>query len=319
MEFPEPQLGRFPTLVPISNSELSTFKDCRRKWYLGYYLGFGPKSVKPTGPLILGTRVHNALESYYVTGEDPVIRYVRDLAIERELLPYDADMKEFESEGELGRIMLEGYLEWLEETGADADYETIGAEQMLSVPLFDGRVQLQGKLDMRVRRRTDGVRLVMDHKTLASFPSITSTAHMSEQGMMYQLLENLNGTPEQERCDGFIYNMLRKVKRSDKAKPPFYDRLEVHFNVHSIRSFWMRLHGTISDMLEVRRQLDEGMDPRAVVYPRPTQDCTWKCPFFHACPMMDDGSAVEEYVDAFFEQHDPYQRYQDGSDRTDGS
>ena len=62
-------------------------------------------------------------------------------------------------------------VEWLAETGADAPWEIVSAEEVLSAPLFDGRVQLQGKLDLRARRKSDGVRAVWDHKTLATFAS----------------------------------------------------------------------------------------------------------------------------------------------------
>lgn len=308
----EPVLGKAPSVVPISNSELQTFKDCRRKWWLGYYRGLRSKKQKHDGPLPLGTRVHGALEVYYTTGENPVTVYLRLLEEDRQKIIFEGEepSPKWVAEGELGRVMLEGYLQWVEETGADAQLEVVSAEQAISAPLFNGAVELRGKLDMRVRRRVDNVRLFIDHKTLANFDSITRTAHMSEQGMMYQLLETLNTGESDERCDGLIYNMLRKVKRSATATPPFYRRIEVHFNRETMRSFWSRIHGTIGDMLGARSRLDSGEDHRSVVYPRPTQDCTWKCEFFLVCPMFDDGSAAEEMVEALYEQSDPYARYE---------
>ena len=55
--------------IQITNSEVSTFKGCRRRWYLGYYRRLKPKTKDYTGPLALGSRVHRALELYYSTGE----------------------------------------------------------------------------------------------------------------------------------------------------------------------------------------------------------------------------------------------------------
>lgn len=304
-------LGTNPDLVPISNSELQCFKSCKRKWWLAYYRGLRPKQTKASGPLALGTRLHAALEGYYADNLDLVDEYKRLLEIDRfQLLATEQDTTKFDSEGELGRIMLEGYMNWLEETGADSGLEIVGAEKKVSALLFNDKVELRGKLDLRVKRKVDNVRLFLDHKSVATFDSITRTAHMSEQGMMYQLLETLTTAEGDERCDGLIYNMLRKVKRSANSRPPFYERLEVHWNKKTMQAFWSRLHGTISEMLRVRSQLDQGADHTYVAFPTPSQDCTWKCEFFAVCPMFDDGSAAEELIEAYYTQDDPYQRYE---------
>jgi hypothetical protein len=309
-----PLLGKNPDLVPISNSEIQTFKSCRRRWWLAYYRGLRPKATKKVGPLALGTRIHAALEGYYSDNLDLVEEYTRLTNLERvSLVATEQDTAKFDGEAELGRIMLEGYINWLEETGADSGLEIVGAEKKVSSLLFDGKVELRGKLDLRVKRKIDGVRLFMDHKSLAAFDSITRTAHMSEQGKMYQLLEMLTTKEEDERCDGLIYNMLRKVKRSANARPPFYERLEVHWNKKTMNAFWTSLHGVITEMMSVRSQLDQGADHTYVAYPSPSQDCTWRCEFFQVCPLFDDGSAAEEFIEAFFDQGSPYDRYDENT------
>lgn len=310
----KPILGKDPSLVPVSNSELQTFKDCKRKWWLAYYRGLRPRSTKSVGPLALGTRIHAALEGYYADNLDLVEEYVRLLALDRaDLLANEQDTTKFDSEGELGRIMLEGYVNWLEETGADSGLEVVGAEKAVSVPIMNGKVEVRGKLDLRVKRKIDGVRLFIDHKSVATFESITRTAHMSEQGKMYQLLEMLTTKDDDERCDGLIYNMLRKVKRSANARPPFYERLEVHWNKRTMEAFWTQLHGTITNMMQIREQLDKGADHNFVAPPRPTQDCTWKCEFYQVCPLFDDGSAAEELINTYYTQDSPYERYTEKS------
>lgn len=309
-----PILGKNPAVTAVSNSEIQCMKDCKRKWWLAYYRGLRPRKAKLTGPLILGTRIHNALEAYYSSDIDIVEEYKQLLEIDRALiLETNQDMDRFDSDGELGRIMVEGYDQWLEETGADADLEVVGAEQVVSAPLMNGAVELRGKLDLRVLRRADNVRLAIDHKSCATFDSVTRTAHIAEQPLMYQLLEMLTTKDGEQRCDGLIYNMLRKVKRTGTAKPPFYERLEVHFNRRTMESFWYRIHGTLTDMLRLRRELDAGVDHRQVAYPTPSQDCAWKCEFFAACPLFDDGSAVEEMIDMYYESGSPYERYGDAA------
>lgn len=213
-------------------------------------------------------------------------------------------------DAELGRIMMEGYMEWLEETGADSDIEVTDSEKKLSMVLFNGRVEVRGKLDLRIRRKTDGVRNFLDFKTLAQYDTYLKTAHMAEQLKLYLLLEKVNRDPE-DRVDGAKYRLIKKVKRTPKAKPPFYMDVDIRHNKQTLESYWVSLHGVVQNMLDLREQLDQGANPIQVAYPTPTNDCTWKCPFYTACPMFDDGSAVEDFIENYFEPEDPYARYEE--------
>ena len=170
----EPVLGRNPKSVSISNSEIQTFKGCRRRWMLGTYYGLQPNDLVMTGPLPLGTRIHNALEIFYRDGENPVDVYNRFLRVDADLFAKsneatdETKIKKFNSEAELGRRMIEGYLEWLDEDNRDADIEYVSQEEKLDYRLndFDPRVELIAKIDARVKRRSDGTRALMDHKAL---------------------------------------------------------------------------------------------------------------------------------------------------------
>ena len=77
----EPVLGRNAELVRISNSEIQTFKQCKRKWMLGNYYGLAQKDKPFDGALPLGVRIHEALDGYYTDGrnEPPVDKYTRIL------------------------------------------------------------------------------------------------------------------------------------------------------------------------------------------------------------------------------------------------
>lgn len=299
------------TPYKISNSEIQVFKDCRRKWWLQYYRNLQPKKKDYTGALALGSRIHEALDRYYSTGQD-LLEAHTELVNEdmQRLVAEYRDTYDLESEAELGRIMLEGYLQWVDEEGIDSDLEMISTEEIISMPLFEGKVELQGKLDMRVRRRSDGVRMFRDFKTVGgSFSDFGNQAQMNEQILTYMLLEHAQNKSEEERSEGGIFTMLKKVKRTANAKPPFYDQIVVRHNVFTMRSFWQRIHGTISDLLNVKESLDKGGDSNFVAYPRPTKDCKWKCPFFTICPLIDDGSAAEAAISEMYEVADPYARY----------
>jgi hypothetical protein len=299
-------------IIKISNSEIQTFKDCRRRWWLTYYRRLKPRNKDLTGALALGTRIHNALDQHYSTGI-PLLKAHADLVeVDRTLLIGGfRDTNDLDSEAELGRIMLEGYLQWVEDNGIDSDLEMTSTEEIISMPMFNGEVELQGKLDMRVRRKSDGVRMFRDFKTVGgSLSEFSNLAHMNEQVLTYMLLEATKAD-EKHRSDGGIFTMLKKVKRSATAKPPFYDQIEVRHNTFSMRSFWNRIHGNIADMMRVRTALDEGGDPAYNAYPRPSRDCKWKCNFFAVCPMFDDGSAAEQALEDMFIVDDPYAYYND--------
>ena len=296
--------------IHISNSEVQTYKDCRRKWWLSYYRRLQPRMESKTGALALGSRIHAALDDYYSKGI-PLIQAHASL-VEKDaqtLLESGRDTYDLESEAELGRIMLEGYLQWVEENGIDAELEMISTEEIISMPLLDNKVILQGKIDMRVRRKADGVRMFRDFKTVGgSFTDFASMAHMNEQILTYMMLETAQNKGD-ERSEGGIFTMLKKVKRSANARPPFYEQMEVRHNVFTLRNFWQRIHGTLTDLLNVRQALDEGTTHQFVAYPRPSRDCKWKCQFFAICPMFDDGSAAEQAISEAYVSSDPYGYY----------
>jgi hypothetical protein len=299
--------------LEVSNSDIQMFKSCRRKWWLASYRKLHAKGTTVTGPLALGSRVHAALEAYYTDGQDPIEAHAALVQVDRETLVYEGrDITELENEGDLGRIMLEGYMQWVDEMGLDSGIEVIGAEQVISVPIeVNGKsVLIKGKMDMRIRRIADGTRFFVDFKTSANFADLTRLSHMDEQLKFYQLLESMQ-EDEGNRCEGGIFRILKKVKRSASARPPFFEQLEVRHNKKSIANFWGRTYYTIAQMLDLKKALDDGADPTQVAYPTPTRDCSWKCPFVQVCPMFDDGSNAEQMLEDMFEEHDPHERYRD--------
>ena len=305
-------------VVRLSNSELQTFKDCRRKWWLQYYRRLQPKYKDVTGALALGSRIHEALDQYYSKGVPLLEAHSNLVNAEKALLLEEfKDVSELEKEAELGHIMLDGYLQWVEENGIDAELEMVSTEEQITAPLFNGEVELTGKLDMRVVRKLDGARMFRDFKTVGgSLSDFAHLAPMNEQIMTYMLLESTK-EDEKNRSDGGIFTMLKKVKRTANARPPFYDQIEVRHNIFTLRSFWDRIHGTIADLMRVRKALDEGESPAFHAYPRPSRDCKWKCPFFNVCTLVDDGSAAEQAISEMFEEADPYAYY--GTQETKGS
>lgn len=293
-------------LMYTSNSSIQSWKRCRRQWWLRYYVGWKPKERKVTGPLALGGRVHNSLEAMYRDGRDPVEAHAELVETERKrLMDAGADITALEEDADLGRIMLEGYKEWVESEGMDEGLEVIGVEQKLTLPLYEGQIHLIGKMDLRVKTSEDS-RAVLDFKTAARFTDY-DLAPMFEQGPTYWILDRTSD--EKDRIDSFKLRLLKKVKRTTRATPPFYEEIDVRYNAFAMRNFWGRLHGVLRDMLRAQKSLDAGGDPMVVVYPSPKRDCSWDCDFVKICPMFDSGEAVGELLDAEYEKGNPFDYY----------
>lgn len=303
--------------IVISNSAIQTFKDCRRKYWLKYVRRLKPKERETTGALALGTRVHAALEIYYqkiaagMTTEDADIQdtWARLCDDDRmEIIAAGWDTEAFDKEAELGRIMLEGYVEWVESEGIDSDLEILSQEETLSSEMLDGRVLLVGKIDQRVRRKTDNTRLIRDFKTAAQFDTLAKTIPQNEQFLLYMVLEMLK-LDEDSRVSGALVTALRKVKRTANSKPPFYMEFEVEHNIFELRNFYKRLIGEMTQIVQLHDDIENGADHQVVAYPTPTRDCSWKCEFSAGCQFFDDGSDVEAWVQNYFTEGSPYEYY----------
>lgn len=309
----------------VSNSEVQTFKRCRRKWWFAYFRKLRPKNEDPTGARSIGVDLHEALRYHYVADASQRVNVkdaleaviarnraalIKKYEIDGELVPLSIETQ-FKTEADLMRIIIEGYLEWLAETGADSEYEITGSEVYLEadLPGFD-KVKIIGRLDARVRRISDGLRLFIDHKSVGNFQQLTRVLHLNEQMLWYIVLEMLQADPEP--VAGALYNMMRRVKRGANAKPPFYERIEVHHNKHEIESFIKRITGVIEDIRQAEIDLASGnFDHRQIVYPTPTGNCPWDCAFFQVCGMTDDGSYAEGMIKNFFTEGDPLDYYVD--------
>jgi RecB family exonuclease len=300
------------TMLTISNSEIQLYKFCRRSWYMQYYLCRQPKVKSATGATNLGTKVHAALEAYY----DPTLNctpaHVLDLLSRMYTLDADGNPDAYDalwSEYDLANTMLNGYFEWLEETGADENLHVESVEREIQVQVTDD-ITLRGRLDMVVTDKHAGSAMFLDHKTCIQWLT-KDYLDRDEQSKFYMMLQRLEkpNTPEYW-CNGGIFNMLRKVKRSAKAKPPFYMRETIEHNRHTLNSMYQRTIQTCNEIIDLRAQLDAGGPHQQFAYPHPGKDCVWRCPLASGlCSMMDDGSDWQGYVEDKWELVDPYARY----------
>jgi hypothetical protein len=313
----------------FSQSEFKTFA-CNRRWWLSDYRRLSPVTYDPSGPLKSGSRVHAALEVFYGSEPGRCLEALaqeqmndwasyEDNCVELGVMPDPEVHKAYMSDCERERAMLEGYADWVAESGVDAGIEFTAIEEIVSVRGSDfapeiverfGEFEVVGKLDARVKRLMDGVYLLIDHKTAASITSALATLHMNPQMLHYGWLERMT-QPEGTWSDGALYNVLKKVKRGKQAKPPFYDRFEVNHNGEQIASYERHMKRKITKIFELEALLkDTTVEEQAhIADPSPDDSCSWKCQFFTLCPLFDDGSRAEDMVREEFRERDPLARY----------
>jgi len=293
----------------VSNSEITTWQGCRRRWMLRYLYWYGvPESqVIPTGVMYLGTRIHTALEYWYGHGADPL--YVLRVAYEAAGEGRDEYTRtELSKEHDVASRMVEGYVQWVAETGVDEGLTVIGAERDVTVAGPHG-VGLRARLDLKVRRDHDNAIMFIDHKTVGDLNP--SWLELDGQMRFYALIDKLAAVQAGagERTDGGLYNMLKRSKRTARANPPFYKREEVRYNDDTLRATWTKVATIVSEIKNARERLMAGEDHLAIAFPTPSRECSWRCEYATVCPLFDDGSRAWEAAEEGFAKVDPYGYY----------
>ena len=317
-------------MLTVSNSELQAWARCPRKWLLTYYLQYQLADEPPTGSRNGGIRVHTALEGHYGYGLDPVAVLGILFAEAIEAHPeYEAELL---AERELYSTMVEGYIEWLAETGKDADQVVVATEADVAVPCpgIDG-VMLRARLD-QVFRNGQGLHGFMDYKT-GSFERHEILA-LDVQMRFYCLIQQLRAQLlrtqylDSPPVTGGQVTTLRRVKRTSQSKPPYYQRDPFWYSPEMMTSTLIRTQKLVREILGARQSLDwtYSQDMTTAEWPQLLDvvqrsvcrtvpiltDCSWSCPLASGlCTAMDDGSDWGEILvgSGRYVQVDPYAHY----------
>lgn len=297
-----------PENYSFSHSEMSTYKDCKRRWYLQYYLRLRRRREPRSKARDTGILVHEALHNFYVAGglngeyaEDLMFTFLDNARDEDMLKVTEEERKVVTDIHKTSQILCRGYLEWLHETGADVGFQFTKSEVTLRAPGPVEGTEIMGIIDLGGDEERSGDMFVMDTKVTGSMDTMLKVLHMNEQAPMYAILAKYND-PDEARGFRVIWNMIKNCKQSARAKPPFYQRYELAVNVDQLRQFYTQLHGQITEILRTEERLNAGESHVSVAYPTPSQDCSWKCPYFTLCGSMNDlvRNDVDYLVQAYF-------------------
>lgn len=322
-----------PNGIRVSNGMMKAWNRCRRQWWLSWYRGLAPKYEDPYGIRANGIRIHRALAAFYVpegqTPTDPrealarihtetwteIVNQARENTRGENFEVVQSELwSKFNDAISLERAMIDGYVEWLQETGADQDLQIIASETPRSViagTINNGAtpVQLVALMDARAIRKSDGQRLFIDHKNTGDFTRLRRSLKQDPQMLTYHLVEWLSSPEGEAKCDGALYNMLRRVKRTGNAKPPFYDREHQPHSEIELSNWQEEVLGVAQQIYNASAALDQGESHYRIVPTTRTKDCYWECDFFTVCSMISDGSRADDHLEAFFEPADLWARY----------
>lgn len=287
----------------ISNSEMVAFLKCKRQWYFNTIRRLTPRHDPDSGDAArIGTLVHSGVEDYY-NGVPPEVILARFREIN---LPHDMAV-EYKENWIFAGVILEGYFEWLEETGADQALEILATEEKLSVPTDIDGVSFIGKLDLQARNRQTGELLLIDHKVVANFALALADIHLLRQPMLYAAMQRI--IHPDEPLAGIEWNLMRRVKRTGKSEPPFYMRYPVIHSVAQLRQFWHEANFIVGEILRHEELVEEY--GHMACPPTPTKDCSWQCEFYSICGATDDPDQDhEQLIEIGFRRHDPLERYE---------
>jgi hypothetical protein len=321
------------TLLAVSNSEIFAAQRCWRNWYLTYYLGMVPALEIPHGSRQLGIRVHTALEGLYGYELDPliVLQILYKAAIEAQP-EYEAELLK---ERTMAETMVDGYVMWLAEEGADADQRVVATETDMLVPLgpipgWGEGVLLRSRMDQVFQRISDGALGFMDYKTGSNFEK-HETLERNPQFKTYALMQRIKARsePGQPLIMGGQITTLRRVLRTARSNPPYYQRDQFWYNDEQLDAHELKIMKVVGEILAVRAKLDWAREAgmpmpdfnrlqRYELPPTPIDgDCDWRCPFTQVCPMMDDGSDWTGVLmqSGHWRQADPYEYYRNDAMR----
>jgi|2_EtaG_2_1085320.scaffolds.fasta_scaffold02436_10 hypothetical protein len=214
----------------VTYSSLSRFRNCRRKFKLGYVDGLKPKAKSDA--LWIGTIFHNAIEAHYKRGEIDVDRFLTE---EQGLTLDDETRGTFE----LLRAMLRGYFaRW----GTSKSDKPVGVdprgmirddelEYLYVEPTFVHKIRnpetgaksrsfiLSGKIDGLVHLKGTNELYIKENKTAATIDGAYLERLWSDfQSMLYaRYIDDIVSDGFGMRVVGVLYDITEKTRIRRKA------------------------------------------------------------------------------------------------------
>lgn len=278
----------------VSNSEVSTFLHCKRKYWYEYMMDLEPKVHSE--PITKGVMIHAILEQYYLAKMDgesedecrtQAFAPLADAAREQ-----DADLLDLAKT----RVLVQQYFDHYEEI--DQRYEVIAVETKLIVPLIDDVLALAGTIDAIFQDKEDGTIIPVDHKSSYNF---WTDAQLAIGGQFTKYVFGLRSRGYD--IDRFMVNQIRT--REMKAGNEFFRRAWVRPSENKIRAVMAQHLMVGAEIIEFRQKAE-----KADAIPIFDKYRCSNCPFLEICDSDSEGAPTEYLIEQGFQQRKNY-GYQD--------
>lgn len=277
--------------LTLSDSEVTNYTRCKRKWYLKNWMGLQRKGRIDN--LDFGTKIHTIWETLYMEGEEQARE------TQKEIFPdsifNDKKEKKFQK---LSEAMLEGYIEYIQT--ADQHMETISAETIYQSQLDDDTT-IQCIYDLLYYNHKKGRHEYIDHKT-ASNALHSLNLKVASQPKHYLLVAELSD--KEESPEEGVYNYALKQFKS--SRQDLFWREPAQVPTESLNQYARYLTSIAAEM---RSDLDRDTGDIKTCWPANYQwDCSG-CDFKHLCPAYDHDGDTETIIQLNYIKTDPNARY----------
>jgi hypothetical protein len=275
----------------ISNSEVASWLQCRKKYYYEYVLDLEPK--KSSDAINKGVLIHAVLEGYYA-GKS--LGYseeeCRDQAMEPIMIAAQA---EFSDMVELGgvRSLCWAYFDHYMDT--DTRYRVHAVETKMKSDLSDD-FALVGTVDLVWQDSVDGKYIMVDHKSSYNFWTDEQAA-ISGQFVKYAFLGKDAGLD----VKGVMVNQLRTRPLKNPTADSLFLRAWVKPTDIRIRNV-LAQHIQASDEIIYFRQ---DMIPSRAVPIYDKYICSG-CPFLPLCDSESNGAPIQYQIQADYKTRTGY-------------
>lgn len=302
----------------IRATEISGFRNCRRKWWFSSHNGLNLEPKLRNKKLSEGICWHAGLESYYTDGGDFETGFHTAFDNEITLIQkvigdgvYDSEIQGDLLEREERAIALANlYPDWANNDAypKDSDFNVIAVELRLLVPIrnpstgYKTGMWIATKLDAVAQdKEKPNLFYGLEHKYVSKSTNVENPQHLPldiqtgvQQYVLQQYLNHIYGP----NClaIGTLYNLTRKQMPGPRVKAPLFGR---HIINRSPKELHLLMASVWRDGQQMRRL--KRLAYERTYNPQQTGVCTWGCAFRDVCESMNRGEDVKFLLDTEFQ------------------
>ncbi len=313
-----------PTIT-VSYSELDTYRQCPLKHYLGYTQRW-TKDKPADSPLYKGTFWHDVMEAHYLAiqkarkaGKSEEAVFKAATRAGWAVIDTRAKQAKTDVEKEVADLIRWMYSGYLDKWGADEQWDILGVETRLELPLGEQygaayakehpglvvpRFRLKAKLDLLLFDHDTAAIWIGDHKSGKDLPN-QMDLEIDDQFGLYGVLmrnkghkvmgsihlatrtqRNAGDRPENQGPDGEpIKKSNKKQTLEDRHRRTYLNRTEAELTSIEYDAWAAAMSAYASDL-----PLYSAPDPR---------QCGWKCDFKETHLLMRQGRPEAEVMTEF--------------------